>query len=378
MTSTGGKPEQHGAPGARRPMPPSIQPRPAQPASPAPARTPARTPAQRPAPKPAPASGPPKQPQTKPKRKRHWFRNTVVILLLAVLTTGVLAYLWVNKRIQHVDALSGAENTPGETYLIVGSDSREGWKYDDGTTGARTDTIMVLHKAPNGVVNLISIPRDSYVEIPGHKKNKVNAAFSEGGAQLLVETIEGLTGLTIDAYMEVGLTGVADLVDALGGVELCYDEDVDDWRSKLEWEAGCHVADGDTALAFARMRYSDKLGDIGRAARQRQLVSAVVDGVFTSKVVSNPFEAMRVADAGLQAFRVSDGTGPFQLARIALTFRSGQGDQAVSGTPPIEDWGYRVKGVGSTVLLDPDELDAFWEDVAEGNFEPGSEVGGLE
>ena len=298
-----------------------------------------------------------------------------MVLIAAIVF--VSSWLWVSHRIQHVDALSGAENTPGETYLIVGSDSRAGWKFDDGTTGSRTDTIMVLHKAPNGVTSLISIPRDSYVVIPGYDSNKINAAFAFGGAQLLVETVEELTGLTIDAYMEVGLTGVAALVDSLGGVKLCYSEDVDDWRSKLQWQAGCHVADGDTALAFARMRYSDRLGDIGRAARQRQLVSAVVDGVFTRKVVANPFQAMRVAGSGLQAFRVSDGTGPLDLANIALTFRAAQGDEAVTGTPPIADWGYHVDGVGSTVLLDPDLIDRFWEKIANGEYEPGTEVGGL-
>ena len=193
-----------------------------------------------------------------------------------------------------------------------------------------------------------------------------------------METVEELTGLTIDAYMEIGLTGVADLVDALGGVKLCYDKTVHDHRSKLKWKAGCHVAKGDKALAFARMRYSDPLGDIGRAARQRQLVGAVVDGVFTRKVVANPFQAMKVSGAGLQAFRVSDGTGPFDLAKIALTFRAAQGDQAVTGTPPIKDWGYRVNGVGSTVLLDKSQLDEFWSKIANGEFEPGSEVGGLE
>jgi LCP family protein required for cell wall assembly len=329
--------------------------------------------------KPTPASGTPHK-AAPTKRRTHWRRRCVTVLVAVLVILAVIAtfaWIWVNKRIQHVDALSDAANTPGETYLIVGSDSRDGWKYDDGTAGSRTDTIMVLHKAPNGVTSLISLPRDSYVEIPGHDPNKINAAFAIGGAQLLVETVEELTGLTIDAYMEVGLTGVADLVDALGGVELCYGEDVDDWRSKLEWEAGCHLADGDTALAFARMRYSDPLGDIGRAARQRQLVSAVVDGVFTSKVIANPFEAMRVADSGLAAFRVSDGTGPLDLARIALTFRAAQGDQAVTGTPPIEDWGYHVDGVGSTVLLDPEFADRFWEKIANGEYPPGSEVGGL-
>ena len=168
-----------------------------------------------------------------------------------------MGYMWVNARIQHVDALSGAENTAGETYLIVGSDSRAGWKYDDGNTGARTDTIMVLHKAPNGVTSLISIPRDSYVKIPGHKKNKINAAFAEGGAQLLVETVEELTGLTIDAYMEMGLTGVGDLVDALGGVRLCYDKDVERPAFKAQVEgraATSHRRQGARLRAHAARR----------------------------------------------------------------------------------------------------------------------------
>jgi len=375
-------------------MPPSIPPR-QRPAAPdpgssrsarqvAPARQSTRQPQQRPSAqrpsqgqqaRPAAASG-----SHKPSKRTHWKRRCGVLTIAALLILAILAvsmWLWVSHRIQHVDALSGAENTAGETYLIVGSDSRKGWKHADSTKGARTDTIMVLHKAPNGVVSLISLPRDSYVEIPGHKKNKINAAFAFGGPELLVETVEGLSGLTVDAYMEIGLTGVGDLVDALGGVELCYDRDVDDWRSKMKWKAGCHVADGDTALAFARMRYSDPLGDIGRADRQRQLVKAVVDGVFTKDVMGSPGKAMDVADAGLGAFRVSEGAGPLDLARIAMTFKAAQGDQAVTGTPPIKDWGYRVKGVGSTVLLDPDKIDTFWQDVAEGNFEPGSEVGGL-
>src|SRR5690606_431197 len=107
-------------------------------------------------------------------------------------------------------------------YLIVGSDSRDGWKAD-GTEGARTDTIVVLHQPVAGAPALISIPRDSYVSIPGHDDNKINAAFAYGGPALLVETVELLTGLTIDHYVEVGFTGVSSVVDALGGVELCYD-----------------------------------------------------------------------------------------------------------------------------------------------------------
>ncbi len=284
-------------------------------------------------------------------------------------------WLWVDSRITHVDALSGAPDTPGDTYLIVGSDSREGWA-NDGTVGARTDTIMLLHQPVSGPVALISIPRDSYVEIPGHKKNKINAAFAFGGPQLLVLTVEKLTGLTIDHYIEVGFLGVSDVVDALGGVELCYDTDVNDPRSTLVWAAGCHQADGATALAFARMRYSDPLGDIGRTQRQQQLVSAVADKVLNRSMLLNPFAVIRVTDAGLSAFRVNDGTGTLDLARAAKVFNAARGAGAVTGTPPLASLDHRVDGVGSTVLLDPNTIDEFWRQIANGDLPPGP-VGGV-
>ncbi|GAA5517676.1 putative cell wall biosynthesis protein LcpB [Demequina sediminis] len=296
------------------------------------------------------------------------------MLLLAAL---VVFWIWVESRITHVDALSGAANTAGSTTLIVGSDSREGFDSNDPTEGERTDTIMVLHRPEDGPTALISIPRDSLVQIPGYGDNKINASFSFGGPQLLVATVEQHTGLTIDTYLEVGFTGVGGLVDAIGGVELCYDEDVDDWRSGMQWEAGCHVAGGADALAFARMRYSDPLGDIGRAQRQQQLVSAVADTLLNPSTVLNPFTLVPTVDAGLDAFRVSDGTGALDLARVALDFNAARGDDAITGTPPIADMGYRVDGVGSTVLLDPDTIDQFWADIAAGTLEPGSVVGGV-
>ncbi|MDN4481508.1 LCP family protein [Demequina muriae] len=319
---------------------------------------------------------PPRRPSAR--RKRHRVRNAFIVLLVLLLVAAVALYAWVDSRIQTVEALSGAADTPGNTYLIVGSDSREGWDGGNDTPGQRTDTIMVLHQPESGPTALISIPRDSYVEIPGNGSNKINAAFAFGGAPLLVETVEDLSGLTVDHYLEVGFGGVEGLVDAVGGVELCYDEDVSDKLSRLEWEAGCHVADGDTALAFARMRYADPLGDIGRAQRQQQVVGAVANEILSPATVLNPFTAIPVASAGLDAFRVSEGTGPFDLARFALAFNATRGGDAVTGTPPIASMGHRVDGVGSTVLLDPEQIDQFWIDIADGAYEPGTEVGGVE
>lgn len=288
---------------------------------------------------------------------------------------AVSTLLWVEHRIEHVSALSGAPGTPGDTYLIVGSDSREGWA-DDGTEGARTDTIMLLHKPEHGPTALISIPRDSYVDIPGHDPNKINAAFAFGGPTLLVQTVEQLTGLTIDRYIEVGFLGVEDVVNALGGVELCYDADVNDPYSQMVWTAGCHQTNGANALAFSRMRHADPLGDIGRVARQQQVVAAVAKGIMTPSTLLNPSKAKRVASAGLESFRVSEGTHAWDLATMARAFNAARGDGAVTGTPPIATIDYRVDGVGSTVLLDPDKADAFWAAIADGTYPPGTAVGG--
>ncbi len=283
---------------------------------------------------------------------------------------------WVESRITRVDALSGAANTPGQTYLIVGSDSRDGWM-DDGTEGARTDTIMVMHQPVKGPTALISIPRDSLVDIPGYGQNKINASFAFGGPQLLVQTVEVLTGLTIDRYVEVGFLGVENVVDALGGVELCYDANVNDPYSTLVWEAGCHQSDGATALAFSRMRYEDPLGDIGRTQRQQQVVSAVAKKGMSPSTLLNPFKAKKTAEAGLGSMAVSNGTHTLDLVRMAKVFSSGRGADAVTGTPPIATIDYRVEGVGSCVLLDPDTIDDFWIQIATGAYAPGTAVGGL-
>lgn len=294
----------------------------------------------------------------------------------ALVVITLLSWLWVETSLQHTPALSGAPNTPGNTYLIVGSDSREGWG-EDGTEGARTDTILLLHQPENGPVALISIPRDSYVQIPGHDANKINAAFAFGGPTLLVETVEDLTGLTIDGYIEVGFGGLEGVVDALGGVELCHDADVNDPYSGMVWTAGCHVVDGSTALAFTRMRYEDPWGDIGRGARQRQVVGAIAQDGLSRSTVLNPVRAFRVANAGLDAITVSEGTGAFDLAAAALAFRAASTPDAVTGTPPIASLDHRVEGAGSTVLLDPETTPAFWVAIANGDYAPGTVVGGI-
>ena len=315
-----------------------------------------------------------------PRRRPRWRRIVavgLVVLLVCLVAWPVGLMLWANGKINHVEALSSAPSTPGTTYLLAGSDSRDdGSVVDDGTEGARTDTILVLHVPESGPSSLISLPRDSYAEIPGYGGNKLNAAYSFGGAPLLVQTVEGLTGMKVDHYVEIGLGGVEEIVDAVGGVELCLDYDVNDPKSELIWEAGCSLADGHTALAFSRMRYSDPLGDIGRAERQRQVISAVTTKLQDKSLLVKPLSQTALISSGLGAVTVDDSTNIVDMGKLALAFRNANGSEGITGTPPIATIDYRPGGVGSAVLLDPDLSPQFWTDIKNGTMAPGP-VGGM-
>ncbi|MCG7288376.1 LCP family protein, partial [Cellulomonas sp. ACRRI] len=326
-------------------------------------------------------------PAAAPRRRRRRGRvvaAVVVVALVLLLAWPVGLVLWANGKVQHVAALSGAADTPGTTYLLAGSDSREDGAIEDSeTVGARTDTILLLQVPESGPAALISLPRDTYVDIPGHDANKLNAAFSWGGAPLLVQTVEGLTGLTVDHYVEIGFGGVEEIVDALGGVELCLDGStgiafpLNDANSGLVWDApGCKTVDGVQALAYSRMRYSDPSGDIGRGLRQRALISAVAAKAENPALLLQPGRQVSLIDSGTGALTASDGTGIVDLGRLALAFRAATGPGGITGTPPIKSLDYRPGGAGSTVLLDPDQTPSFFAAIRDGSLEPGV-VGGV-
>jgi LCP family protein required for cell wall assembly len=329
----------------------------------------ARTPA-------APASATPAPGPEARHRRRRRVVTGIVVLLVALLAWPIGLMVWANGKVQHVAALSGAASTPGTTYLLAGSDSRaDGTVGNDGTQGARSDTIMLLHVPQTGPAALISLPRDSYVEIPGKGKNKLNAAFAWGGAPLLVKTVEKLTGMTVDHYVEIGFAGIENVVNAVGGVNLCLDYNVADKLSGLIWASGCHDTNGVTALAFARMRYGDPEGDIGRAKRQQQLIAAITHKVENPALVLQPGKQVSLVTAGTGALAVDQGSGIVDLGRLALDFRSATGATGIQGTPPIKNMSYQPGGVGSTVQLDPAKTPAFFAAIMNGTL-PAGKVGG--
>ncbi len=287
---------------------------------------------------------------------------------MAVVGWPVFLIQYGNSKMEHVAALSGRADTPGTTYLIVGSDKRQEEAINDGTEGERADTIMLLQVPESGSPALVSLPRDSYVEIPGYGYSKINSSYAIGGPQLLVQTVENLSGMTVDHYLEVSMFGVQDLVEAVDGVNLCLDYDVQDEFSGLNWQAGCHDVDGATALAFSRMRYSDPLGDIGRTERQRQVVGKVIDKAASPTTLINPMRQYSLVGKAASNLTTDNDTSVMNLARAGLGLRKVMAPGGLMGTPPIATLNYRTDSGESAVLLDPDLVDDFFARMMNGQL----------
>ena len=325
-------------------------------------------PAAAPAPTAVPAG--PSVPAAKPRRKkrRHPILKTLCLILVIVLAWGGFLMWDANTNMGRVSALSGAADTPGTTYLLAGSDSRADGAVKDGfNESERADSIMLVNVAPNGQTVALSIPRDTYAEIPGVGWDKINASYAYGGPQLLVETVEKLTGLTVDHFVQIGMGAVPDMVDAVGGVELCYDNDADDQYSGLTWTAGCHTVDGTTALQFSRMRYQDPEGDIGRTKRQRQVISKVISSAASPSTLVNPTKTLRVERAGSRSFTVDEDSSVLTVASLVWALRSASSNQMM-GVPPIESLNFTTNVGASAVLLRDTTADDFFAKLRSGTL----------
>lgn len=312
-------------------------------------------------------------------RRARRRRNVAVILLVLLVLLPTVGYFWANSRLRRVEALvdyeGRPEKQPGTTYLIVGSDSREGLSEEDmdelrtgRAEGKRTDTIMVLYVPDDGRPAVVSVPRDSYVDIPGIGANKINAAYAEalgGGPATLVQTFEQASGVRIDHYVEIGFAGFVDIVDAVGGVELCPEEAMEDPKAGLDIEAGCQVMDGPTALGYVRTRATPR-ADLDRIQRQREFFSALVGQATAPGTLLNPFRSVPLVLNGTETFTVDEGDSLADLAWMAMAMRDSPATTAVpvGSTPTLE--------VGSVVLWDEARAEEMFSAMREGEPIPES------
>ncbi|MBB2908799.1 LCP family protein required for cell wall assembly [Streptosporangium becharense] len=268
----------------------------------------------------------------RPKRPGRLAARVLIGLLVVVLVLAVGGYFVINSRLERIDALGDYEGRPadgpGTNWLLVGSDSRAGLtaaqrrKLATGkAVGRRTDTMMLLHiPEGDGRPTLVSLPRDSYVPIDGHGSDKLNAAYSfqDGGPKLLAKTVEKVTGVRIDHYMEIGFSGFVGIVDAIGGVEIDVKQDIKDPKAGIDLKKGRQVMDGATALGYVRTRATGAIPDLDRTQRQRQFFSAVVKKAASPGVLLNPFTSVPLALSATDSVAVGEETGAFNLLSLGL------------------------------------------------------------
>ncbi|WP_127480787.1 LCP family protein [Nocardioides pantholopis] len=329
----------------------------AGPAQPAPAPRPAPAPAPAPTPRP-PTPGSSGRGRWRPRLRPRLLLLIPVAWLVFLVVVPFIAWGQVDK-VEWEPEGDRPGDQPGTTYLLVGSDSRGDLSAAErkrlgtgGAEGQRTDTIMLLHTG-SGPNLLMSIPRDSIVDIPGRGPGKINAAYAYGGPRLLTRTIEDATGIRIDDYVEIGMGGLAGVVDAVGGVEVCPEFRMRDPQAKLNIKKGCQEVDGATALGYARSRKTDpRFGDITRAKHQREVVSAVGDKVLSPWTFLNPVRYWNLNNSVPGFFGFGEGTGPVDAAKWALAMTRVDGDAGLTCGVPISDLSVRWDEERSKQMFD--------------------------
>ncbi|WP_244874930.1 LCP family protein, partial [Gordonia sihwensis] len=319
-------------------------------------------------------------PSPKP-RKRRRFRLgrilLVIVLLLVVIPVGLLFYY--DGKLHRVNALSGYPgrigDTPGTNWLIVGTDSRQGLTEEQkknlatgDADGARTDTIMMAHLPTSGKPMLISIPRDLYVPIPGMGSHKINAAFNNGGPQLLVQTVEEFTGVRIDHYAEIGFGGFDNLVDSVGGVQMCLDQPLHDPKAGLNLPAGCQRLDGAQALGLVRTRAFPN-ADLERVVNQRKFLAALMSKATSPGVLLNPFRLFPFVSGAVDAVTVDSGDHIWNLAWLAYKI---SGDP-VTTTAPADGDEFTDDGDS---LIPGETTKSFFDYIARGRAVPADLLSG--
>ncbi|WP_435837056.1 LCP family protein [Streptomyces asoensis] len=302
--------------------------------------------------------------------------TTLSVVLLAAAGIGHSVVAGLDADIARVDPFKDMKNRPraghGMNVLLVGTDGR-----DDITRAERrryrlggapchcTDTIMIVHISEDRErASVVSLPRDSYAETPPHTDRvtgkahhghpiRINSAYAEGGPQLTVRTVENMTHVKIDHYLEVDFTSFMKTVDVLGGVKVCTAQPLKDSYTGLDLAPGTYTLNGGQALQYVRSRHADASSDLGRMKRQQRFLAALVERATSSGVLLNPLRFRDVTRAVLGSVRADRGFGTDELLDLGRAMRTFSPSSSEFTTVPIGQMGYVVKGIGSTLKWDP-------------------------
>jgi LCP family protein required for cell wall assembly len=271
----------------------------------------------------------------------------LLVVVLLVTTTGM--YFYLNSKLTRASVLVNYAGRPvgsaGQNWLITGSDSRQGLTPEQqkqlatgsasDITGARSDTIMLLHIPSNGgPAVLVSLPRDSYLPIPGNGSNKLNTAFAIGGPKLLAETVQNATGLQINHYMGIGFGGLVNVVNSVGGVRMCLPSALVDPASGLNLKAGCQTLNGGEALGYVRTRHLFATQDLQREQDQRVFLKALLSKMTSPGTLLNPFAVLPATVGSVDALTVDQGAQLYQLAGVAFALRHAETTTVPIGSEP--------------------------------------------
>src|SRR5215470_17089546 len=248
--------------------------------------------------------------------------GTVSGIVLLTAGSGWLLADYVSGHLGRVNAGTAGATTGPMNILLAGVDVRSGLSRREQlvlhvgrATGRNSDTLMVVHiTGDRKHIAVVSLPRDSWVRIPGFGMNKINAAFGLGGPPLMVRTVEHATGLTINDFVEVNFLGFVKIINALGGVDVCVPYAVNDPYSGLHMSAGRHHVRGIRALQFARDRHSFALSDLARISDQQQLLSSVLKKAISSGTLTNPVKFSQFLSAATAATKVDQRFNVTSLA----------------------------------------------------------------
>jgi LCP family protein required for cell wall assembly len=315
------------------------------------------------------------QPGHRGKRIATYLVTLVVVVVLLV----VGSYFYINGKVNRTVTLpADATATAGTNWLITGDDSRDGLStqqivadhvgFDFGT--ANSDSIMLLHMGTTGKPVLVSIPRDSYVDIPGIGWNKINAALS-GGPALLIKTVEEATGLQINHYMGIGFGGLVSVVNQVGGVQVCLKSPLKDSDSGLNLPAGCSNLNGTQALAFVRDRHSFATEDLQREEDQRLFLEALMKKATSPGVFLNPFTAIPFGSTAASSITVDKGTSLYDLYQVSQALKS-----PLTTTVPIANANYETSNAGDAVQWNSSQASELFNDLAQGKAVPSSLITG--